>query len=355
MSRQRGVNEMSSVALDYLSATFSADLLSSVDRVLSPLFGDPNGDDSPGRWYKTRVAYGDGVTVFYSRTTDDTGFERPEAFVEIKGNGCERMSADESADLLRGLRAVGVKATRVDLRYDDCEKIISVEEIDDRHGETFRFGPYRYKHFHKGGTRESNGPTLDFGRHGKLGSGSMFVVYDKAKESAGKIDAIRYEARWFKEKAELVFEQLTGSSTPWDDAGDGFDAELLARRMGALIAGAITFYDDDGDRGSRRRVAAWWARVCERLGDESIRIRLPAPDPPEIEAVKREVAKACGQRLAAIRLWYENQDRALEFDRWLARVVDEGSQRLGPRLKAIAGERVAAPELIQKLREQLPF
>ncbi len=154
------------------------------------------------------------------------------------------------AGFLLRLRGVhGVKATRVDCAFDDFERVIEVADLWERYAEPRLFGPGRHRHHQEGdGKGGRQGNTIYFGeREG----GRVVCVYDKAAESDGEINAVRYEARFFKAHADAVWDKLLGVYT---------GAELV-RRIGELVAGSIDFYQDRALHVERRRRAPFWETI----------------------------------------------------------------------------------------------
>jgi len=109
------------------------------------------------------------------------------------------------------------------------------------------------------GNYENGGITAQFGNKGKQGCGLQFVVYDKNAESDGEINAIRYEARFWKERAAEAFRHLVCPDLDGDACVD--DARLPGR-IGELIGGAMDFYTDTA---SGRKRAWWWEQIRGRL------------------------------------------------------------------------------------------
>jgi hypothetical protein len=262
------VNE---IAIDWLSCSFSADEIGTLDNLLVPLFGDPVENAYGAFSYRSRVDYGDGVAVHYSR--EDGQFTRPDAFLDVRGGGLARVSVDQLAALLVSLKGLGVKPTRLDLRYDDYAKMIYPVEINERYirtGQFSGFGNASLMESHRAGETAA-GTSAYFGERGKWGSGCQFVIYDKFVESAGALDAIRYEVRFYKAKAVAAFDHIVYDNDPF--GGEiTLDPDELSRRIGELIGGAIDFHEDSDEHVKRRVRAPFWETIrgLLRLGENQV-------------------------------------------------------------------------------------
>jgi len=210
----------------------------------------PASDERPGRGgYRTCVAFGSSwAALKYSR--DESGlFERPEAFVELSGAALDEMSPESLLRLVRVLWGIEAKCTRLDAAFDDKSGRITPEKILAEYARPGRFGPFRSWEDHGSAT----GRSVYFGKRGKEGCGAQFVVYDKSGESGGALEGVRFEARFFKERAEKAFALLCADSGPFGDGGVELDA--LAKALGELIGGAIEFYDAKGG------IPKWWSEI----------------------------------------------------------------------------------------------
>ena len=83
--------------------------------------------------------------------------------------------------------------------------------------------------------------TVYFGNRGRAGNGCQFCIYDKAAESGGQIDAVRFEVRFYRDRAVKAFEML--------------DVARLSAVLDGFVGGAIDFFDDDGTVAGRTWMA----------------------------------------------------------------------------------------------------
>jgi len=168
-------------------------------------------------------------------------------------------------DLLQVLATYWVKFTRIDVAFDDQEKVIRPREV---------WEEYAVKGLTSGPKATSfvedpmGGGTVYFGKRGREGCGAMLAIYDKFIESDGENDAVRWEARFSKEKAQTAWAYILGmDSLPEPGVVPEVPAsEIVLRRLGELVGGVVDFWEAEGtdmsDRhASRRERAPWWETI----------------------------------------------------------------------------------------------
>ncbi|QBG46549.1 hypothetical protein EGM51_03740 [Verrucomicrobia bacterium S94] len=164
--------------------------------------------------------------------------------------------------LRRFLRDLSVKfwfkCSRIDLAFDDFEKIITPEEVNEYAEQGFYKGFRKHKYI--GGTKR-NGELTDsgvyFGTRGKDGGGKFLRFYRKDIESKGEINAFRWEVEFTKKKANSVYFDLAMS----------LSLEDLATKIALFIGGAIDFAER-GNSGKFNKVdrLAFWEQILHHLG-----------------------------------------------------------------------------------------
>ena len=143
--------------------------------------------------------------------------------------------------------------TRLDLCIDDFNKTLDIYKIK-RAVDKFHYISFNDAvEFQKYGRKGSRGLSISFGRRGSSGGGKYVIVYDKSKESKGKIDSIRVEASFCGRYAEQLSDNLC--DIPYHMWG-----EIIKE----WISGAIDFrrrsYDDDNEPHCRPRLP-WWQKI----------------------------------------------------------------------------------------------
>ncbi|MEE9369357.1 MAG: replication initiation factor domain-containing protein [Pontiella sp.] len=169
--------------------------------------------------------------------------------------------------LWRFLKDLSVKfwfnCTRIDLAFDDFEKIIRPDEVN----EFANQGAYKgfRKHKYIGGVKRDGTVTDDgiyFGTRGKDGGGKFLRCYGKDIESKGEIDAIRWEVEFTKDKADKIFFELAMS----DDVTD------MATKIALFIGGSIDFAErTKSGRFNKEDRLAFWEQLLHHLGSAEVR------------------------------------------------------------------------------------
>lgn len=324
------------VRLHWLSGTFPACELDGVGSRLIDWFGEGEKLRHGINGYRSGVRFGEvkpNALLCWSKDEGGENFDRPEIFVDFPGGALDRLPVEHLVELISCCRAWGLKATRVDAAYDDVQRRcepgrVSGEYAADRR----RYGALRSaKSFVD---HVTGGSTVQFGNYGKQGCGYMLSVYDKSKESGGEFEGVRFEARFFKETAELAFSELAPVAGPFGDVEIG--EALLSRALGTLVGGALDFYDLGKD--GSRVIAPWWAAIREELG--SVKLRRESSSPSAMAEIMRQFRISCGSRLAAIDLYFRNEGEPSSFDSFVRECVSYGESRMKPALRRLAGSLV---------------
>ncbi|MDF7809542.1 replication initiation factor domain-containing protein [Pontiellaceae bacterium B12219] len=188
--------------------------------------------------------------------------------LQICGSGISCFPPDS---LLRFMRDLSLKfwfkGSRIDLAFDDYEKIIMPLEVW-KIAEQGSYSGFR-KHGIEGDTKRNGndcGKTVRFGRRGKNGSGKYLRCYDKEKESKGEINSVRWEVVFSKASADKIFFDLAFATDETD----------LARKIGAYIGGCIDFIErsENGHINELDRLA-FWEQIIHHLGKAALRCGRP--------------------------------------------------------------------------------
>ena len=157
------------------------------------------------------------------------------------------------------------KCSRVDLCFDDFERIKSPNEVYQEccAGEEKNYSGYRKHRFidEERSTGEKSGETLYFGTRGKNGGGKFLRCYDKELESDGEINSVRWEVEFSKERANAVFFKIALSMT----------IEEFATNIAMLIGGSIDFIERKGKNLDRAERLPFWEKIVSILGEACIR------------------------------------------------------------------------------------
>jgi DNA relaxase NicK len=191
------------------------------------------------------------------------------------------------------------KASRIDLSFDDFEKIIRPEDVNE-YANQGSYSGFR-KHKFIGGSSRSGTATdegIYFGSRGKNGGGKFLRCYAKDIESDGETDSIRWEVEFSKEKANEVYFNLAMSES----------VEDLATKIALFIGGSIEFCEryESGKLDPFGKLA-FWEQILHYLGAAVLR----SPQKlTEIEDSMEWVEKSVAPSLKKIREaigseWYE--------------------------------------------------
>jgi hypothetical protein len=161
-----------------------------------------------------------------------------------------------------------LKCSRIDLSFDDFEKIVRPAEVTEYANQ----GSYKGFRKHRPVQEQRrNGELLGegvyFGTRGKDGGGKYLRCYAKDIESEGKTDSIRWEVEFSKAKANRVFFDLAMAT----------DLTDFASMIALFIGGAIDFVER-GNSGKCNKLdrLAFWEQILHHLGAATV--RCPEPD-----------------------------------------------------------------------------
>ena len=244
-----------------------------------------------------------GIKVMWDAEKTARSFHANRICIQLTGSS---LAGFPPSSLMRFMYDMSVKfwlkCSRIDLAFDDYEKIIRPTEVFE-HAEQGSYKGFR-KH-HPVIERQRNGELLGegiyFGTRGKNGGGKYLRCYGKDIESDGETDSIRWEVEFSKQKANRVFFDLAMAA----------DLTDFATMISLFIGGAIDFIER-GSSGKCNKLdrLAFWEQILHHLGAATI--RCPEPDGsiettmewfersvyPSMEKVKRAIGDdALYQRL----------------------------------------------------------
>lgn len=148
------------------------------------------------------------------------------------------------------------KCSRIDLCFDDYEKIIHPLEVKHFANMGLYKGFQKHTPFEeRKRTGELTNEGLSFGVRG--GGGKYLRCYNKGLQTDGEIDAIRWEVEFSKGKADQIYFDLAMS----------LSLEDFATKIGLFIGGSIDFAEryDSGKFNPNDRLA-FWEQILHHLG-----------------------------------------------------------------------------------------
>lgn len=257
--------------LDWLSVTFPAQNIEEVTALIGAHLGPCEPRATGRNGYRESVAWPSEAFVTWTEG-------RREAMLSMNGGSLDLVPVAALGKLVEDLSTFGAKGTRVDAALTDCDRIASMSQIH-RAAESGKF-----RGFHLTEPRRPKklgklvGDSRTFGVTGRNGSGCYYIVYDKLLETRAKgepeIDAIRYETRFYIEKAREAFALLV------DAARQSADAFRVA--LGGLVCGSIDFVERDGAHGHVERMGrlSWWKKITDLLGELPVQFDRVVPELP---------------------------------------------------------------------------
>lgn len=341
-----------SVTLDWLQGSFPVENWGWVEDWLSRYVGDFERLDR-GMW-RYSEAYeavsAPGALLLRSVREDERGdveYTRCEAVFCLKGSALALVGPERLCELLGGLPQLRVNVTRLDAACDDYEWVIDPDRLWRDYGRRKRYsGPRSCRVV----MDEGGGSGVYFGSKGQVrhgGSGLQLCVYDKNVQSEGRVNACRWEARFYDPKSQVAWAHLV--LTDHEGIGVAPTVVQLQERLAELVGGCVEFWDDDrdGQRGSARRRARFWETLRGRLGGARIRPSRERDD-RSFERVLGWLKRSAAKSIAIAYRGLINTGK--DFESFMRGLAFEGDRRL-----TTAERRVIPPVPEAEVSDELPF
>lgn len=316
------------IGIDWLQGSISNDNFVNVVMYLSAFFGEVPLISSRGiiRGYGASFGWFQGdnetcmVNVCFDRDREDSDARHSGRFVlQFQGKFCGHVDYDSFYDLCVSMSSLyGFRCTRIDTKFDDYERVVSIEELHrncllNNFSGFKKFNP-RFEHSVIQGVVVQTGSSLELGKR-KNSTGKFMRIYDKNLESEGVIDCIRYEVEWTKKRAERVFNRLFVDNP----------RESFVGVLGSIVGGCVTFLERKDKNLSRGQILAFWEIIIDRIGSAKI------PNPKKIttiEGKKDWIEENVTRSLAIIRRTYRTEK---EFLAWLEDLLFIGEEKMDAR------------------------
>jgi hypothetical protein len=247
--------------------------------------------------------------------------DQGQLMVYLGGKVLSGASMAQAHDVLSYLAAVyGFECKRIDVAIDDFDKKTPLVEVE----RAAREGNYAYTNSYQviesAKRGAAPGRTIYFG---SSKSDKRIRCYDKAIESEGKIDAIRWEVQLRDEKAAITCRQWL-EMTPKQALDEG--PQFLA----SLVTGAVRLCDRTGDDPNIERcpLLSWWEDFCNRTAT-GLRVTLPTKT-PLLERSLKWLSDQVAPTIALIEKVFGEG-----FDPYLQALLAEGVERHGSRHRSI--------------------
>jgi hypothetical protein len=256
-----------------------------------------------------------------------------EIHLDVPATVLESMQPKALYALLHNVALYAKNVSRLDVTLDDWKKLITPFQLevltsgdDDPYNLNKAFCVTRACN---SDYRRSKGPTGGdtwyLGtKQGKKGNSSdvLLRVYDKARESQGEVDAIRWELQLRDDRAKdalvsLVMEAHTR------------DKDSVLSYMGQWAASQLLRFVDFRDRSKDKNVSRcprlpWWADLT---GSAVKAVSVVVKPPLTVERMHKYAYKALPNWIAALADSVSVLDPSIKPDDWLLSLVAEGRQQ----------------------------
>ncbi len=253
------------VGLDWIQGTVPLEHSAELYDYFSKMCGGSPEIKKWGRFRYSRhcVWHPYGISMYWDIDPETRSLHRNRFMIQLGGESLKVFDADSLYRLVKDLHDFfEFSATRIDLCFDDYEKIMLPHQVAGVAEQSNFTGFKRWKPEQE---RRVSGEYLSdqvrFGSRGKNGSGRFLRCYNKNLESGGEINSVRWEVEFSKVHAKLVFEKLCEAQ----------DIETFAGLIGAIIGGSIDFIDRKGTHLDRMQRLEWWQRIRNILGCVKLR------------------------------------------------------------------------------------
>ena len=305
------------VGIHWLRISMSRTHLPELKEYCSEYFGE-SFEDGYGLWsYAARCAWTNGATLNYDLTDDWAArWHNGKVTLDITGQACDEV--EDWHRFISGFSKFQPRCTRCDVFFDDYQRTVKLSQVRKiaKRGDYTRFRNYQFKQGFKNGNRLDR-DEVSFGNRGSRGSGKYLRVYDKALESKGEQDCIRWEVEFTEKYAHKAFEKLCQAET----------SEAFATLCGSLVAGCIEFVHRTNDNHiSRLKVYKFWQFFKDTLGVLVLRIAKKSND---INGIYKWVYKQVSPTLACLRGTFQDDTDYLNF---IIDVTSDGALRMSKRL-----------------------
>ena len=301
------------IGLDWIQGSFPSENLYLVKNRLRLVGADFSPAMSGRNWYDCCEKAPNGTFVAFTNG-------RADAMFALTRQVCGQLDAIGQLTLLKDLSLLGVKFTRIDVRFDDYERLIEPAGIDAfvraRPKQVIHYREYRGVFPIDPATNALKGAGCYFGVRGRDGGGRQYCIYDKLLESGDEsMDCIRWECRLYKERARIVGLYLCGSA----------DVGQFVARLGEVVGGNIDFRERISDDPNLDRLPRpmWWSAILEKLGRVVIR---PVRVIPKLRKTMDAIAHQYGSTFAAIRMSFEALGG--NFFEFIDEVASDGLERM---------------------------
>lgn len=190
--------------------------------------------------------------------------------IQINGASLRPLNFLERIDIVMVLLSEpNSRLTRIDLALDDYTRKITFEQLYEVQ-EKDNYSGFNISGISSSKTRgKARGNTYYFGSRN---SGYFLRIYDKAVETDGEINAIRFELEAKQGRSEQIGALIYGSV--------GYSEQQLKKLFVDLITGSIDFIERRHDTTNldRMKRLQWWQEFLDFVASVPLKFQLPKPE-----------------------------------------------------------------------------
>jgi len=303
------------VGIHYLRISFPDKYLKEVVDVTCRFFDSvPSG--RYGLWgYDQSYIWQSGVRILYDVDPEKANGHNHRAYFECPGQPCDELTPADLVLLMQVFKdSFEGRGERIDVCLDDFSRRIDPHDLL----EIAKIKDYsRFRQFHLRQSYE-NGNKLSYDSivFGSLKKGwiKQLEVYDKNLETKGKINAVRWEAKFREDKADTIFTMLAGTSGNLD---------AFALLCGSIVVGSITFIHRNGDKNiPRLDEYDFWKLIKEGLSDLRIRSKKKVNT---VTGIIKWVERQVAPNFACLSKLFKSEKT---FFAWILDLLRDGEGRL---------------------------
>lgn len=323
----RGCNShlVTQAGIHWLRITFPHKHLQKVRGFIDRFFGQSD-QIGFGFWgYDCRYEWSNGAFLLYDQRDETKQIHANRCAFECQGQPCDQLTPYDLTLLMEGLLIFDGRCSRIDVFMDDFNRVICPNDLHDiiERRDFSRFIVGETRQAFKSG--ELIRDEVTFGRKGKLGSGKSLTIYDKALESEGDRNCVRWELRLIDDRAHDVFVKLAGTCG---------NIDACALLCGCLVIGSITFVYRTGSEKNIDRLTEYEFWSILKMGLSDLRLRLHKPE-QSIIGVIEWTEKQVAPNMSLIYDSFEDED---QFYLWLREAIADGRGRWNVKQKHIISQ-----------------
>lgn len=202
------------------------------------------------QWSGSSRASVRGTQLHWQAPTDEAAGELR---IHLPGRAIAASTQEDFRDCIQVLWSLyGGECTRIDVAVDDGLKMTDMSALHEAQRNRNYTGVRSHRRVSSGGLQEADGVTYYFG---SSSSDMQLRVYDKAIESKGKVDVIRWELQFRRAKAhEMCNVWLATEASEGSDVGSA---------LSGAVAGAVDFIDRSKRHKDLTRChrLPWWSKL----------------------------------------------------------------------------------------------